>query len=150
MITYSNGDIFESGADILVNPVNCVGVMGAGLAAEFKRRFPNDFKRYADACKKELLRPGGNLITSAHGQFIYHFVTKQHWRDSSQMIFIDAGLYHLHRLSSMMNCPSLAIPALGCGLGGLPWDDVKPLIEQWFGDWQAEVIVFPPKETPNA
>lgn len=94
-----DGDIFESGADILVNPVNCVGVMGKGLALEFKKRFPADFDEYKTACDMKLIWPGAGLLSHAHGQVIYHFPTKRHWRQPSDIEFVNLGLKHLKEMA---------------------------------------------------
>jgi O-acetyl-ADP-ribose deacetylase (regulator of RNase III) len=143
-----NGDLFESGCEALVNPVNCVGVMGAGLALEFKKRFPAYFEDYSWACRHHWL--GVGYVTyyflgkTRCPKLIISFPTKDHWRDKSELWFIKKGLANLsYDLSFMMLAEpikSVAVPALGCGLGGLAWCEIKPLMEQAFS--QCPDILF--------
>jgi len=141
MIEYSGGDIFADGAEAIVNPVNCVGVMGKGLAHQFKKRFPENFQAYAAACKRDELRPGEMLVfkcppssesadkSRKSPSFIINFPTKRHWRNASRMEDIEAGLKRLVEVIRRHQIRSIAIPALGSGLGGLDWAEVKPRIE---------------------
>jgi O-acetyl-ADP-ribose deacetylase (regulator of RNase III) len=135
-IVEMDGDIFESGAEALVNTVNCVGVMGKGLALEFKKRFPKNFKAYRDVCAEGLLHTGKsfvfmNRMYDAHAttpRYIINFPTKQDWRDPSEYAYIAFGLNDLEAKIRNYGITSIAIPALGCGLGGLDWIKVKQLI----------------------
>jgi ribA/ribD-fused uncharacterized protein len=122
--------IFDVPAQVLVNPVNCVGVMGKGLALEFKQRFPENFTAYKEACDRGEIQPGRIFVQEAQGKSIVNLPTKGHWRDSSQLVDVEAGLYALLAWSLVNKPESIAIPALGCGLGGLKWEDVLPVIKQ--------------------
>ncbi len=131
MIRFTRGNIFDSRCQALVNPVNCVGVMGKGLALQFKRRFPANFTTYAAACRRRELAPGTIHVfdTGADSpRFIFNFPTKVHWRHPSHIADIDHGLRALPALINRHRIRSIAIPPLGCGFGGLPWAQVRPLI----------------------
>lgn len=127
------GDIFRSQAQVWVNPVNCVGVMGAGLAKKFAIRFPGMLNLYRHACKSKTLTPGNILALPQHDiipppEWVVCFATKDHWRNASQIEWIEAGLVVLAEWCKDQEISSLAIPAIGCGLGGLSWSVVRPLI----------------------
>ncbi len=128
MIELKQGDILQSGAQALVNPVNCMGVMGAGLASQFRRAFPEDFRVYRAACKAREVRAGKMFVTSGDGRHIVHFPTKVHWENPSELVWIEQGLADLVGVIHVMDIRSIAIPPLGCGLGGLKWDVVQPKI----------------------
>lgn len=128
------GDIFLAPAEALVNPVNCVGVMGKGLARQFKQRFPANFHAYRKACREGLVRPGNVFIFDTGGlnpRFIINFPTKRHWRDRSRLEDIQAGLRDLPREVVSRGICSVAVPPIGCGLGGLKWTEVSPLIRSF-------------------
>ncbi len=130
----TRGNILCADVEAIVNPVNCVGVMGRGLAAQFKRAYPANFTSYELACKRGEVAPG-KMHVFATGQltnprYIVNFPTKRHWRDQSRIEDIEAGLTALVTEVSARGITSIAIPPLGCGLGGLDWSDVRPLIEQ--------------------
>lgn len=155
MITYTTGDILRSDADALVNTVNCVGVMGRGIALQFKNAFPANFKAYAAACEREEVRPGAMFIHETGlltgPQFIINFPTKRHWRGKSRMEDIETGLEALRREIQDRSIQSVAIPPLGAGLGGLFWPDVKGRIEAALADMDdLDVIVFEPSGAPDA
>ena len=149
-ITYHKGDLFESGADILVNPVNCVGVMGTGLALQFKKRFPRMFRDYKELCASRALTLSNVSLVSDSSKSgpvkIFLFPTKGHWRDSSSLDRIEDSLmvlrYHLR--SRHNRGYSIAIPQIGCGLGGLKWTEVRPLIEKHLGNLSNNVLVYGP------
>lgn len=128
-----SGDLLQADAEVLVNPVNCVGIMGRGLALQFKRVWPGNFTAYEAACQRGELRPGRMLVVEtgqlANQKYIINFPTKQHWRDKSRMEDIDAGLTALVDEIRTRCVQSVAVPALGSGLGGLDWRDVRPRIE---------------------
>lgn len=153
MIEYTTGDILRSDADALVNTVNCVGVMGRGIALQFKRAYPGNFKAYAAACKREEVRPG-RMFVHATGQLapprlIINFPTKRHWRANSRIEDIDAGLVDLVTAIREHNICSIAVPPLGAGLGGLDWQDVRARIEQALsGLDDVDVQVYEPKGAP--
>jgi|LakMenEpi03Aug12_release.lakeMendotaPanAssembly.Ray.scaffolds.fasta_scaffold116565_3 O-acetyl-ADP-ribose deacetylase (regulator of RNase III) len=129
MIKLSDGDIFYSKCDAIVNPVNTVGVMGAGLALQFKKRFPEMFEAYVIQCNSGNLDIGKNFLWKIkNDRYIICFPTKKHFRDPSYLSYISAGLEALENdllnNPSYSNIKSIAMPALGCGLGGLPFEDV--------------------------
>lgn len=132
MIRFLTGNLLDDDADALVNPVNCVGVAGKGLALAFKDRFPGNFKYYRFKCKDKIIRPG--CLQSTVGKnmgkptYIINFATKDHWEDNSKIEWIESGLNDIKDVIEICKIKSIAIPALGCGLGGLQWEDVKPLI----------------------
>ncbi|MCY4485698.1 MAG: macro domain-containing protein [Deltaproteobacteria bacterium] len=129
MIRFVQGNIFDSGCEALVNPVNCVGVMGKGLALQFKRRFPANFTSYAAACRRRDLAPGRlHVFDAGVPRLIVNFPTKRHWRDASRLDDVTQGLHALAGAIATNTIRSIAIPPLGCGLGGLPWPDVRQLI----------------------
>jgi len=151
MITYiQNGDIFESTSEALVNPVNTVGVMGKGLASVFKRRFPQNFKVYEKACREgdfdvgEVLSHFEKDAVSGQMRWVVNFPTKHHWRDSSKLEWIELGLQGLRSFLNVEGIASVAIPALGCGLGSLDWEDVKDLIEAELDGLDVEIFVYEP------
>ena len=132
MLEFCTGDLFADTSQALVNPVNCVGVSGKGLALEFKKRFPENDKEYADFCKVGLLTPGRLFVHRTNieqPEFILNFPTKRHWRENSKIEDIEAGLQTLARYIVDNKLKSVAMPALGCGYGGLDWNLVMPLIE---------------------
>lgn len=133
MIHPSSGDILAAPVEALVNTVNCVGVMGRGIALQFKNAFPDNYKQYAQACNREEVQPGRMFITSTGllqgPRYIINFPTKRHWRGKSRLEDIETGLVDLVRVIEEHGITSIAIPPLGCGLGGLAWPVVKPRIE---------------------
>jgi O-acetyl-ADP-ribose deacetylase (regulator of RNase III) len=156
-----NQDIFACGAEALVNPVNTVGVMGAGIAKAFAAQFPNACAPYFSACREHLLdRPGAILPVALDApdprhpgtKWIIHLPTKQHWKNPSSFALIEQGLVTLSEfllgVESLGRGPieSVAIPALGCGLGGLPWIPIRSALERHLGAVRQRVIVFPPRE----
>ncbi len=150
MITEQSGDdLFQSTADALVNPVNCVGVMGKGLAAQFKRRYPANYREYAVACCRGEVRIGSMFTTTleAGGRTLHlvNFPTKGHWRDPSDLNFIRLGLADLQRVVDDRGIRSIAIPALGCGLGGLDWPAVRELIIAAFFVADVDAVLYPPQ-----
>lgn len=145
MIEYRKGDIFKSEAKIIINPCNCVGVMGKGLALQFKNNFPDNFSLYKEACDQGLLKPGTLFIVDLSDTVIINFPTKRHWKDSSYLEDIDKGLQALAAQLKKSNWESIALPALGCGLGGLDWALVKSLIEQYLNSFEnIHIIVYEP------
>lgn len=140
-VRFTRGDLFASGADILVNPVNCVGVQGAGLARQFRERFPALDAEYRQACADGILMLGTPVLSS-DGRVLW-FPTKHHWRDRSQESDIDRGLQAF--VAQWGEDPrSWAFPALGCGLGGLDWADVRPLIERRLAEVVWDVVIYEP------
>ena len=121
-------DIFASPAMTLVNPVNCVGVMGAGLALEFRKRYPDMYGHYRDICADNLLEPGKLWLWRRRWPWVLNFPTKTHWRKPSRKDFIVLGLEELIAQYQGRGITSIAFPRLGCGHGGLDWEVVRPLI----------------------
>lgn len=151
MLEFTQGDMFETPADIRVNTVNCVGVMGAGVALAFKQRYPEMFKDYQRACKDGRVRPGRmHVWKSLEGDWIVNFPTKRDWRDPSCYEDIDAGLDDLRAYLESVGQVTVALPALGCGHGGLDWDRVSGMIQNKLGDIDARVLVFPPSASRQA
>ena len=138
MIQHKTGDLLNDEADALVNAVNCVGVMGKGIALQFKSRFPGNFQSYSIACRNHEIVPGKMFVYRtnmlANPRFIINFPTKNHWRDVSRIEYIQNGLDDLARVIDELNIKSIAIPRIGCGLGGLDWQIVRPLIEAQFAN----------------
>lgn len=147
MINYLTGDIFESECQALVNPVNCMGVMGAGLAKEFKKKFPFNFHQYRLACQDGEIVLGFMFTTHEAGsdKWIINFPTKKHWNDRSNIREIKWGLTDLRNTLGRMSLGSVALPAVGCGLGGLKWKEVKKEIELVFSLSPLRVDVYLPK-----
>jgi O-acetyl-ADP-ribose deacetylase (regulator of RNase III) len=155
MIEFKTGDILRADAEALVNTVNCVGVMGRGVALQFKNEFPANFKAYEAACAREEVQPGRMFVfetgTLTNPRFIINFPTKRHWRGKSRMEDIDSGLKALVEEIRRRGIHSIAIPPLGSGLGGLNWGDVRPRIEAALrGLEDLTVIVFEPNSAPAA
>lgn len=149
MIEYCRGNLLEADAEALVNPVNTQGVMGKGLALAFKNAFPENFRAYSQACQSDQVRTGRMFITEQQAllgpRWIINFPTKQHWRDPSKLEWIDQGLADLRKVLAEKQIPSVAIPPLGCGLGGLDWELVKPLIEDALADLAStRILIFEP------
>ena len=134
MIQHARGDILAADVEALVNAVNTVGVMGKGLALQFKRAYPDMFDSYRDAARRGELSPGRMHVwpTRADGnpRYIINFPTKRHWRSASRLADIETGLASLVETVTELGVSSLAIPPLGCGHGGLDWGRVRPLIEE--------------------
>ena len=135
-IIYTEGSIFDLDAEAIVNPVNCVGVSGAGLALQFRLRYPENDSVYRQNCRLGRLQPGRVLITETgldSPKRIVNFPTKRHWRDSSRLDDVKLGLRRLHEELRRREIRSVALPALGAGLGGLPWDAVRQAVERELG-----------------
>lgn len=156
MIELTQGNILKANVEALVNTVNCVGVMGRGIALQFKKAFPdNYFKEYKTACDNKELYPGKMLFHDLNRlynpRYIIDFPTKRHWRGKSRMEDIEAGLQALAEEVKNRNIQSIAIPPLGCGLGGLRWADVCARIEAIFkGLDNVHVLLYEPKGAPPA
>ncbi len=155
MIEYTGGNILHADAEALVNTVNCVGVMGRGIALQFKNAYPKNFKAYEAACQRQEVQPGRMFVYAtgelANPRFIINFPTKRHWRGNSRMEDIESGLVDLVEVIRRNNIQSIAIPPLGSGLGGLEWDDVRPRIEQALAALpQVKVLLYEPKGAPTS
>ena len=153
MIEFRSGDILKSDAEALVNTVNCVGIMGRGIALQFKNAFPQNFKAYATACKRGDVQPGRMFVFET-GQltpprYIVNFPTKRHWRGKSRIEDIEAGLRALAEWIRTKRIRSIALPPLGSGLGGLDWSHVRARIEATLGSLEhVKISVYEPKGAP--
>ncbi|MBT4700137.1 MAG: macro domain-containing protein [Rhodospirillaceae bacterium] len=155
MIQYKSGNILTEDAEALVNTVNCVGVMGRGIALQFKNAFPENFKAYAAACKRKEVQPGQMFIfetnTLTNPKFIVNFPTKRHWRGKSRIDDVRSGMDALVAELQNRKIRSIAIPPLGSGLGGLNWAEVRSLIkEALIGLDDVQVVIYEPKGAPEA
>ncbi|MGE0632440.1 MAG: macro domain-containing protein [Pseudobdellovibrionaceae bacterium] len=146
MVTFVKGDIFKSPAQVLTNTVNCVGVMGKGVALEFKNRYPQMFGDYKAKCDQGKVKSGQPYLWEDDSVQILNFPTKRNWRDNSLLRDIEDGLKHLAGSYEQMGIQSIAMPALGCGLGGLKWSEVQPLIVKHLGALpDLDVYVYEPQ-----
>jgi O-acetyl-ADP-ribose deacetylase (regulator of RNase III) len=139
-----NGNIFNSTCEALVNPVNCVGIMGAGLAKVFKSKYPSNFEKYKSACDANTLKVGTCLTTYENGKYIINFPTKIHYSEESEYSYISDGLDALIRHCNHYQIKSVAIPAIGCGLGGLSFGKVLRMIECKLQFLDLNIEVFKP------
>lgn len=149
MVEYIKGDILKSDTEAIVNTVNCVGVMGRGIALQFKNAYPANYAQYKQACDNNEVKLGEMLIhatgTLTNPQYIINFPTKNHWKSQSRIEDIDSGLNSLVADIERLHIKSVAIPPLGSGLGGLHWGTVRQLIKEKFakvGD--VRVVVYEP------
>ncbi len=155
MIELTHGDILKAESEALVNTVNCVGVMGRGIALQFRKAFPECFKSYKAVCARGELQPGQmhvcDLGRLENPRLVINFPTKRHWKSKSKLEDIEGGLVALVELVRQHHIRSIAIPPLGCGLGGLAWNEVRTRIEQAFAELEnVQVLVFEPKGSPAA
>ena len=152
MIEFKTGNILTEEVDALVNTVNCVGVMGRGIALQFKRSFPDNFKAYKKACDRGNVQPGRMFVFETGQTFpryIINFPTKRHWRGKSRIQDVDSGLEDLVNVVRKHEIRSIAIPPLGSGLGGLNWSEVRPRIEKALSLLDdVQVVIFEPLEAP--
>jgi O-acetyl-ADP-ribose deacetylase (regulator of RNase III) len=151
MMELTKGNLLHADTQAIVNTVNCVGFMGRGIAAQFKRQYPENFKAYEAACKRQEVTPGKMFIFETgqltNPRFIINFPTKRHWRGKSRVEDIESGLTALVADVQRFGIQSLAIPPLGCGLGGLDWREVRPLIERAFASLpDVRALVFEPND----
>ena len=142
MIEYIEGDIFESPAQVIVNTVNTVGVMGKGLALSFKQRYPDMFERYRNACEKHLLTTGKLMLFYEADHWLLMFPTKESWRNPSKLDYIEKGLMKFVSTYADKSITSVAFPRLGCGNGELNWNDVKPLMERYLKKLPIDVYIY--------
>ena len=155
MIELRQGDILKAKADALINTVNCVGVMGRGIALQFKKAFPEVFKAYESACKRGEVMPGKvsvyDLNRFEQPHYVINLPTKRHWRGKSRIEDVESGLVALVAEVRRLGIKSVAVPPLGCGLGGLQWRDIRPRLENAFRELpEVHVLLFEPKGAPSA
>lgn len=149
MVKYKQGNILSEDVEAIVNTVNCVGVMGRGLALQYKNKFPDNFKIYANACKSDEVLPGKMFVTQTgqltNPKYIINFPTKRHWKGKSKIEDIEDGLIDLVDTIEKYDIKSIAIPPLGSGLGGLDWSIVKSKIQDTFYDMKdISIVVYQP------
>lgn len=149
MIEIRQGNMLQADVDALVNTVNCVGVMGRGIALQFKKTWPANFKAYETACRSQQVRPGKMFVFEtgalSNPKFIINFPTKRHWRAQSRLSDIEMGLLDLVKVIKSRRIKSIAIPPLGAGLGGLSWEAVRFRIEQAVRDLpDVQVLIYEP------
>ncbi|WP_316627068.1 macro domain-containing protein [Brevundimonas bullata] len=154
MITFSKGDLLQSGAEAVINTVNCVGVMGKGIALQFKQAFPRNYDAYRRACDAGEVRLGEMFVfdtgSMINPRWIINFPTKGHWKAKSRLSDIETGLEDLKRVILENGIRSIAVPPLGCGNGGLDWAEVEPVIRRALGDLdQVDVRLFAPGAAPK-
>ena len=155
MTKITRGNVLEADAEALVNTVNCVGYMGKGIALQFKKAFPENYKAYAEACREEKVRPGRMFVfetrTVTNPKYIINFPTKRHWRGQSRIEDIVAGLEDLVKEIKDRGIRSVAVPPLGTGLGGLDWNVVRPRMENAFSVLpNVRILLFEPVGAPEA
>lgn len=154
MIETAGGNILEADAEALVNTVNCVGVMGKGIALQFKQAYPENFRAYQKACKASEVCPGRMFIwptgLMVNPKYVINFPTKRHWKGKSKIEDIDAGLAALIEEVERLGIQSIAVPPLGCGMGGLDWSEVGPRIVETFAKLpHVRVLLFAPSGAPK-
>ena len=154
MIFFLQGNLFDklNEVDAIVNTVNTVGVMGKGIALEFKKRFPDNTKEYVIRCKEGSIAIGKSFVfeleKNIHTKYIVNFPTKKHWRNPSKIEYVDAGLEDLNKIIKHYEIKSIALPALGAGLGGLDWNEVKALISNKLESLEdVKIYVYEPQKS---
>jgi O-acetyl-ADP-ribose deacetylase (regulator of RNase III) len=155
MVEILRGNLIEADTEVLVNTVNCIGYMGKGIALQFKKAFPDNFNAYERACREGAMKPGNMLVFSTgslvNPKYIINFPTKRDWRAKSRIEDIQIGLSSLINEIRKLGVSSVALPPLGCGLGGLRWKDIRPLIEQAFAALpDVHTMLFEPTGAPDA
>lgn len=148
MITYVDGNYYTSPAQVLTNTINTVGVMGKGLAKEFKRIYPEMFKAYQELCELGDLQIGKLYLYKSSNKWVLNFPTKKHWRFPSKPEYIEAGLKTFRKTYSSMGINSIAFPALGCGNGELDFEEqVKPLMEKYLSNLPISIFIYPHRDS---
>ena len=155
MLTLMRGNLLEAPVEALVNTVNTVGVMGKGIALQFKQAIPDNYAAYHAACRRKEVQPGRMFVVQTNQligpRIIINFPTKRHWKGKSRLEDIDLGLIDLAHVVREQGIRSIAIPPLGCGFGGLDWEDVRPRIEAAFEALpDVQVMLYEPEGAPNA
>lgn len=153
MIEFKDGNLLEADAEALINTVNCVGIMGKGIALQFKQAYPHNFKEYEKACRAGEVKPGSmftvQIASLTNPKYIINFPTKRHWKGRSKIEDIESGLSDLIEQIKQLDIKSIAIPPLGCGNGGLDWGDVRQRIEQAFEQLpDVHALIYGPEGSP--
>ncbi|HEY0829014.1 MAG TPA: macro domain-containing protein [Bacilli bacterium] len=141
MITYVEGDLFESPAKVLVNTVNTLGTMGKGIAKDFKTIYPEMFQKYELLCKTNQFQMGQLWLYKTNHKWILNFPTKEDWRQPSKLEYIEVGLKKFVSTYADAGVTSISFPMLGCGAGGLNWEKVRPLMEKFLNDLPIDVYI---------
>ncbi|UCH93332.1 MAG: macro domain-containing protein [Candidatus Aminicenantes bacterium] len=152
MIKTTQGDLLKADVDALVNTVNCVGVMGKGIALQFKLTFPENFNQYYQACRKNQVKIGKMFVVKCLTgvKYIINFPTKKHWKEKSNLEYIKRGLKNLVETIRDLKITSIAIPPLGCGLGGLNWPEVKKVIFEELKILEhVDIYLYEPGQSPK-
>jgi len=153
MLKFLNGDILNDFSEAIVNTVNCVGIMGRGIALQIKEKYPDNFKFYKKYCDSKDVKVGKMLVYKTNNllglKFIINFPTKEHWKEYSKYEYISSGLKDLRRVIIENNIKSIAIPPLGCGNGGLEWNVVKQYIIEDLSDLNININVYEPNIEKN-
>jgi O-acetyl-ADP-ribose deacetylase (regulator of RNase III) len=150
LITFIQGNLFETNAQVITNAINCVGVMGKGVALEFKRRYPELFTDYKRRCADRSVRVGELYLWEDESVQILNFPTKKHWKDPSRLEYIETGLRYLVANYAELGIHSIAMPQLGCGNGGLDWKIVMQMMKDHLGLIpDLEVYVYVPEDMLN-
>jgi O-acetyl-ADP-ribose deacetylase (regulator of RNase III)/HPt (histidine-containing phosphotransfer) domain-containing protein len=151
MITAAEGNLLQAPVDALINTVNTEGVMGKGIALQFKEAFDLNYRLYRQACKEQRVQVGEMFVTETHElvgpRFIINFPTKRHWKEKSRIEYITDGLEDLKRVIAEHGITSVAMPPLGCGNGGLDWQQVRPLIVQAMAEVAVPIQLYEPSAT---
>jgi O-acetyl-ADP-ribose deacetylase (regulator of RNase III) len=142
VISYIKGDIFNSPAQVLVNTVNTVGVMGKGIALEFKNRYPEMFKVYQKECDENNFDIGNLLLWKKEDKWVLLFPTKKHWRSKSEIYYIEKGLDKFVQTYEVLGIESIAFPRLGCGNGGMEWNVVQPIMEKHLKNLPIRIYIY--------
>ncbi len=153
MVELRSGNILDADTEALVNTVNTVGVMGKGIALQFRQAFPRNYEVYRRACERGEVQPGKMLVVPTdrleNPRYVVNFPTKRHWKGKSRVEDIEAGLEALVAEIRRLNIRSVAIPPLGCGNGGLDWEAVRPLIVRVMAAVpDVEVLLYQPRRAP--
>lgn len=148
------GNLLDEQVDALVNTINCVGVMGKGIALQFKMMFPQNYAEYKKACERNEVKIGKMFITERGRLFSPHYIinfpTKEHWKEKSKIEYIECGLHDLIENIKKLKIKSIAVPPLGSGSGGLKWSDVKSLILEKIAEVEdLSVIIYEPSNSPR-
>lgn len=141
MLIYKRTSLLEANTQTLVNTVNCVGVMGKGIAKEFKKRDPKMFAAYKNICDQKLLEPGKLWLWRGSSNWVLNFPTKKHWRSPSKLEWVEAGLKKFVSTYENQGISEISFPKLGCGNGNLEWDDVRPMMEHYLSDLSIPVFI---------
>lgn len=141
MLLYVRTSLLTSKAQTLVNTVNCVGIMGKGIAAEFRKRYPEMFEEYREICARGELKPGGIWLWHGPDHNVLNFATKDHWRNPSKLEWIVRGLRTFQNEYAHLGITEISFPRLGCGNGGLDWEEVRPIMEQHLADLPIQVFI---------